>query len=48
MQRDANVPATLVSVIEALLILAVIAAQTLKWRSRQIPAAIERSAQPSR
>jgi ABC-type uncharacterized transport system permease subunit len=32
MQRDANVPATLVSVIEALLILAVIGAQTLRWR----------------
>ena len=34
MQRDANVPSTLVSVIEALLILAVIAAQTLRWRVR--------------
>ena len=34
MQRDANVPSTLVSVIEALLILAVIAVQTLRWRVR--------------
>ena len=34
MQRDANVPSTLVSVIEALLILAVIGAQTLRWRMR--------------
>ncbi|MDB4916057.1 MAG: ABC-type transporter, integral rane subunit [Gemmatimonadetes bacterium] len=34
MQRDANVPATLVSVIEALLILAVIAVQAARWRSR--------------
>lgn len=32
MQRDANVPSTLVSVIEALLILAVVAAQALRWR----------------
>ena len=32
MQRDAGVPATLVSVIEALLILAVIAAQAVRWR----------------
>ena len=35
MQRDANVPSTLVSVIEALLILAVIGAQTLRWRMHQ-------------
>jgi simple sugar transport system permease protein len=35
MQRDANVPATLVSVIEALLILAVIGAQTVRWREQQ-------------
>lgn len=35
MQRDANVPSALVSVIEALLILAVIGAQTLKWRERR-------------
>lgn len=33
MQRDANVPATLVSIIEALIILAVVAAQTLRWKS---------------
>lgn len=39
MQRDANVPSTLVSVIEALLILAVIAAQALRWHSREMPAA---------
>src|SRR2546421_337734 len=38
MQRDANVPATLVSVIEALLILAVVAAQAIRWRVRQSPA----------
>ena len=35
MQRDANVPSTLVSVIEALLILAVIGAQTRRWRMRR-------------
>jgi simple sugar transport system permease protein len=34
MQRDANVPSTLVSVIEALLILAVIALQAVRWRVR--------------
>jgi simple sugar transport system permease protein len=32
MQRDANVPSTLVSVIEAMLILAVVAVQALRWR----------------
>ena len=37
MQRDANVPSTLVSVIEALLILVVIASQTLRWRGRRTP-----------
>ena len=37
MQRDANVPSTLVSVIEALLILAVVAAQTLRWRTSIMP-----------
>jgi simple sugar transport system permease protein len=35
MQRDANVPSALVSVIEALLILAVIGARTLRWRERR-------------
>lgn len=35
MQRDANVPSTLVSVIEALLILGVIGIQTLHWRVRR-------------
>lgn len=35
MQRDANVPSTLVSVIEALLILGVIGIQTLRWRVRR-------------
>ncbi len=35
MQRDANVPSSLVSVIEALLILGVIGAQTLRWRVRR-------------
>jgi ABC-type uncharacterized transport system permease subunit len=38
MQRDANVPSTLVSVIEALLILAVIGTQALRWRVRRTPA----------
>lgn len=37
MQRDAGVPATLVSVIEALLILAVIAAQALRASARRTP-----------
>lgn len=37
MQRDANVPSTLVSVFEALLILGVIGAQTLRWRVRRTP-----------
>ena len=32
MQRDASVPSTLVSVIEAMLILAVVAVQALRWR----------------
>ena len=32
MQRDANVPSALVSVIEALLILGVVAAQAPRWR----------------
>jgi ABC-type uncharacterized transport system permease subunit len=39
MQRDANIPATVVSVIEALLILAVIGAQALRWRLQQVPRA---------
>jgi simple sugar transport system permease protein len=38
MQRDASVPSTLVSVIEALLILAVVAAQTVRWRGRRASA----------
>ena len=37
MQRDANVPATLVSVIEAVLILAVIGAQALRWHVHRKP-----------
>ncbi len=37
MQRDANVPSTLVSVIEAVLILAVVAAQALRWRAVPAP-----------
>ena len=37
MQRDANVPSALVSVIEALLILAVIGARALQWRGRYVP-----------
>jgi ABC-type uncharacterized transport system permease subunit len=41
MQRDANVPAALVSVIEALLILAVIGAQALKWRERRALAPVD-------
>ena len=44
MQRDAGVPATLVSVIEALLILAVIAAQAVRWRVPR-PAAADDVAQ---
>lgn len=47
MQRDANVPSALVSVIEALLILAVIGVQTLRWRARQVPAAIDVRAEAS-
>jgi simple sugar transport system permease protein len=34
MQRDANIPSTFVSIIEALLILAVIGAETWRRRSR--------------
>jgi ABC-type uncharacterized transport system permease subunit len=45
MQRDANVPSALVSVIEALLILAVIGAQTLRWRDRQLSAAADARAE---
>jgi simple sugar transport system permease protein len=44
MQRDASVPATLVSIIEAMLILTVIGAQALRWRLRQLPAVV--AAQP--
>ena len=47
MQRDANVPSALVSVIEALLILAVISAQVLRWRGRQLLAGIDASASES-
>jgi ABC-type uncharacterized transport system permease subunit len=36
MQRDAAVPATLVSVIEALLILAVVAIQAIRLRRRSM------------
>jgi ABC-type uncharacterized transport system permease subunit len=35
MQRDAGVPSTVVAVIEALLILAVLGGQALKWHARQ-------------
>ncbi|MEO8620280.1 MAG: ABC transporter permease [bacterium] len=38
MQRDASVPATLVSMIEAMLILAVIGAQAVRWHVHQVPA----------
>ncbi len=38
MQRDANVPSSLVSVIEAILILAVVAAQALRWSFVRTPA----------
>jgi len=37
MQRDAGVPATLVSIIEAMLILAVVGVQAVRWRVRQLP-----------
>lgn len=33
MQRDANVPSTVVTVVEALMILAVVGAQTVRWRA---------------
>ena len=48
MQRDANVPSALVSVIEALLILAVIAAQTLRWRARRSSAVVDTPLEVSR
>jgi ABC-type uncharacterized transport system permease subunit len=41
MQRDAGVPSTLVSVIEALLILAVVAAQALRARRAGVAVAGE-------
>ena len=44
MQRDANVPSALVSVIEALLILAVIGAHTVKWRERKVSADVRAEA----
>ncbi|MEO8333337.1 MAG: ABC transporter permease [bacterium] len=47
MQRDANVPSALVSVIEALLILAVMGAQTLRWRGRQMSATLDARAEAS-
>jgi general nucleoside transport system permease protein len=47
MQRDANVPSALVSVIEALLILAAIGAQTLRWRDRRILTSIDAPAEAS-
>jgi simple sugar transport system permease protein len=40
MQRDANVPSTVVSVVEALLILAVIGAQTVRRRTSRAAAAV--------
>jgi simple sugar transport system permease protein len=40
MQRDAGVPSTLVSVVEALLILAVVALQALRTRQRLTPAVV--------
>ena len=48
MQRDASVPSTLVSVIEALLILAVVAAQTVRWRGRQLSTAADAPLEISR
>lgn len=45
MQRDANVPSALVSVIEAMLILTVIGVQAFRWRSRQVALGTEASAQ---
>ena len=48
MQRDANVPSALVSVIEALLILAVVAAQTLRWRARRSSAVVAVTLEVSR
>jgi ABC-type uncharacterized transport system permease subunit len=36
MQRDANVPSVLVSIIEAVLILAVVVAQAFRWRGRKV------------
>jgi general nucleoside transport system permease protein len=47
MQRDANVPSALVSVIEALLILAVIGAQTLRWREHRVSLSTDRPAEAS-
>jgi ABC-type uncharacterized transport system permease subunit len=47
MQRDANVPSALVSVIEALLILTVIGAQTLRWRERRVSLSTDRPAEAS-
>ncbi len=45
MQRDASVPSVFVSVIEALLILAVIGAQTRRWRGREVSPSIDASAE---
>lgn len=44
MQRDANVPSTLVSVIVAMLILAAVAAQTLRWRAPLVSRAAKTTA----
>jgi ABC-type uncharacterized transport system permease subunit len=38
MQRDVNVPSSMVSILEALLILVVVGAQTIRWRKRSAPA----------
>jgi simple sugar transport system permease protein len=45
MQRDAGVPSTLVSVIEAALILAVVTTQSI--RARRLAAAVDAYAQPA-
>jgi simple sugar transport system permease protein len=46
MQRDANVPSSVVSVIEALIILAVVGLQAIRLRSALLPAAPPGSATP--
>lgn len=47
MQRDANVPSALVSVIEALLILAVIGVQTFRWRESRAAIPVDTSVEVS-